>query len=190
MRRRACGDLSWRRGVRDSDCPQPSAEQNAWCCGSPGYPPWAVAAEEARVTRREAAGSADNLRGTVTAQNLRALGTSCFVLQIRSGFAQRRLGDIEPLFLKRTLGWKLASSPVPVTRVGSISLFAVQVGMNPGARRILVLLCRFMGPLPIAFGIPPQTGEGKAQMAGRLFAQHGMAEFLESHKEWVSGSRS
>ena len=84
------------------------------------------------------------------------------MLQIRSGLAQKRLDDLEPLLLKRPLGWSLVSPLVPVPSVGSISFFAVQVGMNPGARRALVLLCRLMRLLPIAFGIPPQPSESKA----------------------------
>ena len=94
------------------------------------------------------------------------------------GLLAQRLGDLEPLLLKRTLGWRLVGPPVPVTRIGRISLFAVQVGMNPGTRRSFVLLCRFVGLLPIVFGIPPQAREGKAQLARRFFGQQGMAEFL------------
>ena len=50
--------------------------------------------------------------------------------------------------------------------------------MNPGARGALVLLCRFMGQLPVAFGIPPQASESKAQMARWLLTDQGMAKFL------------
>src|SRR5260370_345349 len=37
----------------------------------------------------------------------------------------------------------------------------MQVGMNPGSCRALVMLGEFVGLLPIAFGIPPQPREGK-----------------------------
>jgi len=84
--------------------------------------------------------------------------------------------------LQRTLGWCLVSPPVPVTCVGRISLFAVQVGMNPGSCRAFVLLGRFVCLLPIAFGIPLHPREGKTQFARRLLPLQGIAELLQCHR--------
>ena len=74
----------------------------------------------------------------------------------------------EPFLLERALGWSLVGPRVPIARVGRISLLAVQVGMNPGTCGAFVLLCRFVGPLPIAFSVPPQASQGQTHFAWRL----------------------
>ena len=54
--------------------------------------------------------------------------------------------------------------------------------MNPGTRQALVLLSRFVGLLPIAFGIPPQPRESTTQFARRLLALQRIAELLQGHE--------
>src|SRR5580698_7002280 len=73
--------------------------------------------------------------------------------------SQQGFNDRRPLLLERISCRRLPGPPVPVAGVGGVALFAVQISMDPGACRSFVLLCRFVGLVPIAFGIPPQASQ-------------------------------
>ena len=74
--------------------------------------------------------------------------------------AEQVLGNLLPFCLQRFLADWLSRSAVPIGGVGVISSFAVEVGMNPGAIAAFVLLGGLMGAGPVAFGVPPEAGEG------------------------------
>src|SRR5437016_11388022 len=54
--------------------------------------------------------------------------------------------------------------------------------MYPGTSRTLVFLRRFVSSGPVAFSIPPQPGQGKIQVLGRLGAQHRVTKLLQIYQ--------
>ena len=53
-------------------------------------------------------------------------------------------------------------------RVALIAFFAVEVGMHPRTLDAFVLLGGFVCSRPIAFAIPPESGEGVREFRWRL----------------------
>src|SRR6266581_2230673 len=81
--------------------------------------------------------------------------------------------------IKRSLRRSLPSATVPISRVRNISLFAMQVGVDPCASGAFVLLGRFVSARPIALGIPPQSGQ--RELGGRVLVLERIAKFLQGH---------
>lgn len=74
--------------------------------------------------------------------------------------SQQSGNDAFPFHIERVPAHRLSGAAVPVSGVSLIALFAMEVGVNPGTFRSLVLLSGFVRSFPIVLGIPPQTGEG------------------------------
>lgn len=53
--------------------------------------------------------------------------------------------------------------------------------MNPGTVGAFVLLGRFMRLLPVALRVPPEAGEGEAEIGRRLIVGNRSAKFVERH---------
>lgn len=50
---------------------------------------------------------------------------------------------------------------LPARSIALIAFFTMEVGMNPRFIDTFVLLRGLVRPLPIALGVPPQSGEGE-----------------------------
>jgi hypothetical protein len=65
--------------------------------------------------------------------------------------------DLAPFLIAGSVGWGLVGTLVPVAGILVISLFAMQVGMNPRPFLALLLALRdFMSSVEIPLGIPPK----------------------------------
>ena len=91
---------------------------------------------------------------------------------------EQRAGDVRPLGFETDRGGRHgpARFRVPITRIGPVALFAVQVGMNPGSVAAFVLLCPRVRLVPVATRIMPQRFQRLAQGRGRTrVVSHGSA---------------
>ena len=57
---------------------------------------------------------------------------------------------------------------IPVGCIVLVAFFTMQIGVYSRPLGPLVLLSRFVGPLPIALPIPPQASEGECESGWRL----------------------
>ncbi len=76
---------------------------------------------------------------------------------------------------------RLAGTAVPVAGVGGIALDPVQVGMHPGARRVLLGLGQAVGLVPVAFGLVLERGQRPFQVRGRRVPVEGLLEGRQVH---------
>src|SRR5439155_20975268 len=77
---------------------------------------------------------------------------------------------------------------VPVRRVVLIALLAVKISMHPRTLDAFVLLGGFVRSVPIALGIPPQSGKGMRESRGRFGRGERTAKIVQGHVEY-SGTR-
>ena len=85
-----------------------------------------------------------------------------------AGLFQQGFHDAQPFRIERIPRYRVGGSTIPILRVMLIAFLAMEVGMNPGTCRPLILLSRLMGANPIALGIPPEAGQGWRKFCGRL----------------------
>ena len=72
--------------------------------------------------------------------------------------------DRDPLRLKLVSCSGAARASVPVSRVGEIAFFPMQVGVNPRCARIgLIPLHAGMRPVPVAPSIPPERLQSQVE---------------------------
>jgi hypothetical protein len=81
--------------------------------------------------------------------------------------SQQSSHDADPGRIERFPANGLARPVVPIRCVALIAFFAVQVGMHPRTLNVFVLLRGLVRPVPIALGIPPQSGEGVRESGRR-----------------------
>jgi hypothetical protein len=60
----------------------------------------------------------------------------------------------------------------------------MQVGVYPRTLRAFVLLSRFVGSGPIAFGIPPESGESECKSCWRVGRSKRLAKIFQGHFEF------
>jgi hypothetical protein len=70
------------------------------------------------------------------------------------------------------------------TRVALIAFLAMQVGVCPRTLDAFALLGGFVRSLPIALGIPPQSGEGVRDSGWRLGRRDGFTEVVRGHLKY------
>src|ERR1700680_2692009 len=76
-----------------------------------------------------------------------------------SASVQQRIDDAEPFRIEWLSANEFARSAVPIVGVALIAFLAMQVGMHPRTVPPFILLCEFVRSLPVALGVPPQSGE-------------------------------
>jgi hypothetical protein len=65
--------------------------------------------------------------------------------------------DLAPFVIAGSVGWGLVGTFVPVPGILMISLFAMEVGMDPSRFLPLLLVLRdFVSAIEIPLGIPPE----------------------------------
>jgi hypothetical protein len=69
-----------------------------------------------------------------------------------------------------------------------IALLAVKISMHPRTLDAFVLLSRFVCTCPIAFPIPPQSGEGECESGWRLGRGERLAEIVQGHVKLPSAA--
>src|SRR5579859_1128346 len=92
---------------------------------------------------------------------------------------KQRLRNLLPFRLLRFLADWLARSSIPIGCVGGVSFFAMQVGVNPRAVWAFVLLGGLVSARPVAFCVPPESGEGVGETLRRARVFQRVAEFFE-----------
>jgi hypothetical protein len=92
--------------------------------------------------------------------------------------SQQRSNDAQPLRIERLAAHGLTCPPLPIGGITLIAFLAVQVGMHPRTVTPFVLLGGFVRLLPIAFAIPPQSGEGVRESGWRLGRGERFAEIV------------
>ena len=70
---------------------------------------------------------------------------------------------------------------LPIGCVALIALLAVKIGVNPRSLDAFVLLDGLVRPFPVAFAVPPQSGEGIRESGRRLGRVEGFTELFQSH---------
>src|SRR5687767_4783657 len=69
-----------------------------------------------------------------------------------------------------------------MARIAEIALLAVQIGMHPGAGRLVLTLLRaLMRLVPVALGVPPERLQRRREPGGRLIARQRVLVGLEIH---------
>ena len=68
---------------------------------------------------------------------------------------QKRVGDSPPFVVERDRSGRPCGTIVPVGCVGRVSLFAMKVGVHPGAIAAFVVLDNSVGPIPVAMCVEP-----------------------------------
>jgi hypothetical protein len=94
-----------------------------------------------------------------------------------ASLSQQRIHDGEPLRFEGLPANGLACATVPVGGIALIAFLTVQVSVNPRAIAF-VLLGRFVCSRPIAFGIPPQPGEGVRESGWRIGCGQRLTKFI------------
>src|SRR6185312_7653314 len=86
-----------------------------------------------------------------------------------------------PLKGERGRRGRLAGAAVPVTGIGGIAFLAMQIGMHPGARLVVLLLGAMVRRVPIALGVPPQPLRREPDIGRRLRLRQRLPEAVEVH---------
>jgi hypothetical protein len=87
-----------------------------------------------------------------------------------------------PFSRERTFSNGLARPPVPVDGVGEIALFAVQIGMNPGALAVrLIDLSEGVSLIPVTAGIPPKRLKSRFPVPGWFLESERSFKFSNVH---------
>jgi len=92
---------------------------------------------------------------------------------------QKALHDVEPFRIEWLSAHRLASPTIPVRRVVLITFFAMEVSVDPRPLVAFVLLGRFVRSRPIAFRVPPQSGEGVRESGWRLGRGERLVKIVE-----------
>jgi len=94
---------------------------------------------------------------------------------------QQLCSDAEPFPIERFTTDGLACPAVPVRCVAFITFLAMQVCVHPRTIRPFVLLGRFVGTCPVAFGVPPESSESVGESRWRGGLAEWVAEFVQIH---------
>ena len=94
---------------------------------------------------------------------------------------QQSFHNVQPFRIQCITANGLTSPSIPVSGIALIAFLAMQVGVNPRSVHAFVLLSRFVRSRPIAFAIPPESGEGETECDWRLGRGQRLVEFVESH---------
>ena len=86
-----------------------------------------------------------------------------------SGFTQEGRRNFLPFRIEAGAAFRLLRAPVPIAGVSKIPFLPVQIRMNPGACRIVDVLCDFVRGVPVTFRIVPKRAEWRREIGGRLF---------------------
>jgi hypothetical protein len=90
--------------------------------------------------------------------------------------------DLTPLVFAGSIGWGLVGTLVPVSGILVISLFAMQVGMDPSRFLSLFLVLRdFMSPIEIPLGVPPKGLQERRQAWRRYLLVQRSSQFVDGH---------
>ena len=76
---------------------------------------------------------------------------------------------------------RLASATVPIRCVALVAFLPMKVGVEPRSVHASVLMRGFLRSRPIAFGVPPQSGEGRRESGWRLGGGERLAKFVQGH---------
>jgi hypothetical protein len=95
--------------------------------------------------------------------------------------AKQTFDNAEPFPVEWFSANGFARSAIPIGGVALIAFLAMQVGVYPRSLDAFVLLCGFVRPRPIAFGIPPQPGKGVRESAWRLARSERLAKIVQGH---------
>ena len=102
---------------------------------------------------------------------------------------QQRYRNGEPLRLKLFACHGATRAPIPVSRIGEIALFTVEVGVDP--RRALIGfidLCTGMCAIPVALRIPPKGLQSRTELWWLWPLKRGV-EGVQVHRMLVAGER-
>jgi hypothetical protein len=91
--------------------------------------------------------------------------------------------DAEPFRIEWFSANGLTCATIPVGGIALIAFLAMKVGVHPRTIGSFVLLGRFVGLRPIAFGIPPQAGEGLCKLGGRFGLGERLTKIVQGHVE-------
>jgi hypothetical protein len=105
-------------------------------------------------------------------------------MELRSLRSQQISHDAQPFGVQWVPANGLASPTVPIFCIALIAFLAMQVGVHPRTLGALVLLGRFVRSLPIAFAIPPKSGEGERKFRRRVGLSERRAEIVQGHGRW------
>jgi hypothetical protein len=95
--------------------------------------------------------------------------------------AQQSFHDAQPFRVERFPAYGLARPTIPISCVALIPFFAVEVGVSPRTLGAFVPLSRFVRPLPVALGVPPQSCEGVCESGWRLVRAERLTKIVEGH---------
>jgi hypothetical protein len=89
--------------------------------------------------------------------------------------------DAKPFRIERLSADRFSRPTVPVRRVVRIAFLTMQVGVHPRTLGPFVLLGRFVCPLPIALGVPPETIECESEFRRRLGLGERILKIFQGH---------
>jgi len=146
------------------------------------------ASERLRSLRR-AAGKADRVPVTRTSRRTAApaqRNVAAGATGLRPFRLQERGDDCRPLRGKIARCRLAARLPIPVTRIVAVAFEPVQIGMNPGAVRAVLVHDDVMGLVPGIAAGPPQRDQRRWQTGWRLLFRQAALECRGRH--WLSAT--
>ena len=94
---------------------------------------------------------------------------------------EQRLQDALPFLLESCIGNGFPCPSIPVGSVIPVTLFPVQVGMNPGTGSALIRLRALVSSRPIPFCVPPQPSQSLREFVRRIGSPERLVELFEDH---------
>lgn len=104
------------------------------------------------------------------------------------GIAEKGTHDFFPLRIERRMRMRLTRLTIPISSVALVTLFAMQVSVNPGCLRRRNVLRNLVRPAPISPGVPPHCRQESRYIQGRLRFGNRSPELFVAHSRIVSSS--
>ena len=95
--------------------------------------------------------------------------------------SQQSSHDADPFRIQWLPANRLASPAIPIRCVALVALFAMEVRMHPRTVTPFILLGGLVCPLPIAFGVKPQSGKRLRESGWRLSRGERFTKIVQGH---------
>src|SRR6266852_894160 len=78
-------------------------------------------------------------------------------------FAHQCVHNCHPLRFEGACRHRFAGASIPIGGVGLVAFLTMQIGVDPSARPVLLLLGALVGRVPVSLGVVPQCLQGQAE---------------------------